>query len=163
MYIYIYIYRERERYRERHIYIYIYMHIYIYIYTHPPPTKCTCCMWHRPARRLGPLSTIDGDSKSSVAQPYWISMDFQLMLIGASFPDAIACPVSLYICSFIWRSLCALCIFIPLPLRSVFVLRLISLITLRLLRLLESNFPGNSLWAWEFHPLKLRLCLSQTL
>ena len=41
--------------------------------------------------------------------------------------------------------------------------RLISLLTLRLLRLLESNCPGNSLWAWEFLPLKLRLCLSQTL
>ena len=27
----------------------------------------------------------------------------------------------------------------------------------------DSNFPGNSLWPWEFHPLNLRLCLSQTL
>ena len=32
-----------------------------------------------------------------------------------------------------------------------------------LLTLLDSNFPGNSLWAWEFHPFKSRLCLSQTL
>ena len=31
-----------------------------------------------------------------------------------------------------------------------------------LLTLLDSNFPGNPLWAWEFHPLELRLCLSQT-
>ena len=31
-----------------------------------------------------------------------------------------------------------------------------------LLRLLDSNFPGNSLWAWEFHPLKLRSCLNLT-
>ena len=29
--------------------------------------------------------------------------------------------------------------------------------------LVDSKLPGNSLWAWEFHPLKLRLCLSQTL
>ena len=42
-------------------------------------------------------------------------------------------------------------------------IRPISLLTLSLLRLLGSNFPGNPLWAWEFHPLKLRLCLSQTL
>ena len=42
-------------------------------------------------------------------------------------------------------------------------LRPISLLTLSLLRLLESNFPGNSLWAWEFIPLKLRLCWSQNL
>ena len=34
--------------------------------------------------------------------------------------------------------------------------RPISLLRLSLLRLLDSNFPGNPLWAWEFHPLKLR-------
>ena len=29
---------------------------------------------------------------------------------------------------------------------------------------LTNNFWGNSLWTyWEFHPLKLRSCLSQTL
>ena len=39
----------------------------------------------------------------------------------------------------------------------------ISRLTLSLLTLLDSNFPGNPLWAWEFHPLALRLCLSQTL
>ena len=42
-------------------------------------------------------------------------------------------------------------------------LRPISLLRLSLLRLLDSNFPGNSPWAWEFHPLNSRLCLSQTL
>ena len=35
--------------------------------------------------------------------------------------------------------------------------------TLSLLTLLDSNFPGNSLWAWELHPLDLRSCSSQTL
>ena len=40
--------------------------------------------------------------------------------------------------------------------------RPISLLTLPLLILLDSNFRGNPLWAWEFNPLKLRLCLSQT-
>ena len=34
----------------------------------------------------------------------------------------------------------------------------ISLITLSLLRLLDSNFPENPLWAWEFHPLNLQFC-----
>ena len=43
------------------------------------------------------------------------------------------------------------------------VVRPISLLTLPLLTLLDSNFPGNSPWAWEFHPLKIALCLSQTL
>ena len=42
-------------------------------------------------------------------------------------------------------------------------IRPISLLTLSLLTLLDSNFPGNPLWAWEFHPFKLRLCFSQTL
>ena len=42
-------------------------------------------------------------------------------------------------------------------------LRPISLLTLSLLTLLESDFPGNPLRAWEFHPFKLRLCSSQTL
>ena len=32
-------------------------------------------------------------------------------------------------------------------------LRPISLLTLSLLRLLDSNFPGNPLWTWAFHPL----------
>ena len=41
--------------------------------------------------------------------------------------------------------------------------RPISLLTLSLLTLLDSNFPGNPLWTWEFHPFKSRLCLSQTL
>ena len=40
-------------------------------------------------------------------------------------------------------------------------LRPISQLTLSLLRLLDSNFPGTPLWALEFHPLKLRLRLSQ--
>ena len=30
----------------------------------------------------------------------------------------------------------------------------ISLLRLSLLRLLNSDFPGNSQWAWEFHPFK---------
>ena len=42
-------------------------------------------------------------------------------------------------------------------------LRPISLQRLSLLRLLDSNFQENPLWTWEFHPLKLRFCLSQTL
>ena len=42
-------------------------------------------------------------------------------------------------------------------------LRPISLLTLSLLRLLDSNFAGNPRWAWELHPFELRLCLSQTL
>ena len=36
-------------------------------------------------------------------------------------------------------------------------LRPISQMILSLLGLLDSNFPGNSLWAWEFHPLKLKI------
>ena len=44
------------------------------------------------------------------------------------------------------------------------MLRPISLLRLSLLRLLDSNFPGNYVWTWEFHPLRLRLrlCSSQT-
>ena len=33
-------------------------------------------------------------------------------------------------------------------------LRQISLLTLRLLTVLDSNFPGTPLWTWESHPLK---------
>ena len=32
-----------------------------------------------------------------------------------------------------------------------------------LLRFVNSKSPGDSPWAWEFHPAKSRLCLSQTL
>ena len=40
---------------------------------------------------------------------------------------------------------------------------IISLLALSLLTLLDSNFPGNPPWTWEFHPSQLILCLSQTL
>ena len=38
-------------------------------------------------------------------------------------------------------------------------LRPISPLTFSLLRLIDSSFPGNSLWAWEFHPLKIKVVL----
>ena len=38
-----------------------------------------------------------------------------------------------------------------------------SLLRLSLLRFVDSNFPGIPLFAWEFQPLELRFCLSQTL
>ena len=41
--------------------------------------------------------------------------------------------------------------------------RPISLLRIPLLRFVDSTFPGNSPWAWKFHPLKLRFCLSKTL
>ena len=41
--------------------------------------------------------------------------------------------------------------------------RPISLLRLSLPRFVDSNFPGNSLWAWEFHSSNLRFCLSSTL
>ena len=41
--------------------------------------------------------------------------------------------------------------------------RPISLLRLSLLRLLDSNSPGNSLQAREFHPSDLRFCSSRTL
>ena len=47
--------------------------------------------------------------------------------------------------------------------RALADVRPISLLRLSLLRLLDSNFPGNPLRAWEFHPLNLRFCLSQAL
>ena len=39
----------------------------------------------------------------------------------------------------------------------------VSLLRISKLRLLDSNVPENSLWAWEFHPFTSRFCLSQTL
>ena len=42
------------------------------------------------------------------------------------------------------------------------MIRPISLLTLSLLTLLDSNSPGNPLLAWKFHPFKLRLCASPT-
>ena len=41
-------------------------------------------------------------------------------------------------------------------------LRPISLLRISLLGFVDSRVPGNSPWAWEFNPLQLRLCLSQT-
>ena len=43
------------------------------------------------------------------------------------------------------------------------VIRPIPLVSWSLLGLFDSNFLGNPLWTWEFHPLNLRLCWSQTL
>ena len=43
------------------------------------------------------------------------------------------------------------------------LLRAISLLISFLLRFVDSTFLWNSLWAWEFHPLSLRLRLIQTL
>ena len=37
------------------------------------------------------------------------------------------------------------------------------LLRLSLLRFVDSEFPGNSLWTWEFYPLQLGFCLSQAL
>ena len=41
----------------------------------------------------------------------------------------------------------------------MFRVRPISLLKLSLLTLLDSNFPVNPLWAWEFYPLHLRSCV----
>ena len=43
------------------------------------------------------------------------------------------------------------------------LVRPISLLTLTLLTLLDSNFPGNPPWALEFDPFELSSCSSQTL
>ena len=48
----------------------------------------------------------------------------------------------------------------PAKLHSV-DLRPICLLRLSLLRFLDSHFPGNSLWAWEFHPSIFRFCLME--
>ena len=45
------------------------------------------------------------------------------------------------------------------PIRTELVLRPISLLTLSLLRFVDSNFLGNSLCAWEFHPRKIKILL----
>ena len=46
---------------------------------------------------------------------------------------------------------------------SALRIRPIFLLILPLLTSHDSNFPGNILWAWEFHPFKLRSCFTQTL
>ena len=63
---------------------------------------------------------------------------------------------------FMWRA----CMFFPLWRVVGYgpeVVRWVLLRPISLLRLLDSNFPGNPLWTWEFHPLILRFCLSQAL
>ena len=47
--------------------------------------------------------------------------------------------------------------------QTFFPIRPTSLLRLSLLRCLDSKLLGNPLWAWEFHPLELRLCLSRSL
>ena len=52
------------------------------------------------------------------------------------------------------------------PIRTLptsYWVRPIPLLTLSLLTLLDSNFPGNPLWAWKFHPFKSRSRSSPTL
>ena len=81
---------------------------------------------------------------------YNIMRKLILLTSGNHHADAVlsACMYYCILCT------CVLCISIVRP---------ISLLTLSLLTLLESNFPGNPLWAWEFHSFKLRLRWSQTL
>ena len=43
------------------------------------------------------------------------------------------------------------------------LVRPISVLRWFLLRLLDSNFLGNSLWAWEFHPLEFKILLESNL
>ena len=67
-------------------------------------------------------------------------------------------------CSFVRSSyVSTLCpvVICPYLCTSEVLLRPIPLLTLSLLTLLESNLPGNPLWTWEFHPFRLRSCLSQ--
>ena len=52
---------------------------------------------------------------------------------------------------------------LPRGLEESHPLKLALCLRQTLLRFVDSNFPGNSPWAWEFHPLNLRFCLSQTL
>ena len=42
-------------------------------------------------------------------------------------------------------------------------IRPVSLLRLPVLRFVDSDIPGNYLLDWEFHPLELGLCLSQTI
>ena len=67
----------------------------------------------------------------------------------------------LYCISIITYHITYICIYTHIHVYS-YIIRPISLLTLSLLTLLESRLPGNYLWAWEFHPFKLRLCSSQT-
>ena len=84
--------------------------------------------------------------------------------------------VYMYVCVYIYIYTC-ICIHVIVSVGCVLLaaflsltraaghpcLRPISLLMLPLLTLLDSNFPGNPLWAWEFHPFALRLRLGQTL
>ena len=47
----------------------------------------------------------------------------------------------------------------PLSASGQIRLRPISLLRLSLLRLPDSNIPGNPLWAWEFPPLRIKILL----
>ena len=139
VYIYIYI----------HTYIHIYIYIYIYIYT---------CSTHTCAYFFTGLPCVSLFSRIA-AREFTLSehhANGQLLHCRAK-----ACAKEVLFCRQrrqrqftkhdevqTCRGIRCLCT--PSVVRQV---RPISLLTLRLLTLLESKLPGNPLWAWEFHPL----------
>ena len=91
--------------------------------------------------------------------------------LAASLPPGPLCQTYIYIYTYIYLRVViyiyiyaytSLSLYIYIYIYTA-IIRPIPLLTLSLLTLLDSNFQVNSLWTWEFHPLKLRLCSSQTL
>ena len=133
-----------------HIYIYIYislsiyLSLYLYIYTH-----MYVCMY--------------------VCMCIYIYIYTYILYIYIYI--SITCLTQVFFkrgeeCGQLWRSLMRLKSVKrvrPYLRSSVRQVRPISLLTLPLLTILDSRFPGNPLWTREFHSFKLRLCLSQTL
>ena len=177
LHMYIYIYIERYTFICLVIclwYIHVYIHIYIYIYIIYIHTyMCTSsCSWT--SLVLSPLRHADLATKIIPSKIRWLPklpgnpFETKIMLESNSLKSRILVRILAVICLAGKRATISFDDAWPWCPRKddskrLERLRPISLLTLSLLTLLDSNVPGNSLWAWEFHPLKSRLCSSQTL
>ena len=151
MYIYIYIYT--------HIclYIYIYIlriHIYIYIYY-------KVCSWFPQGRRLLSLHglsemlndvTTSGWVQNLIWNDFttlkWVYQDLKWCHNFTGF-QRFEMMSQLHGLSEIWNDVTTSgCYSSEVWIQSIHVLRICKL------RISESKLLGNSLWAWEFHPLK---------
>ena len=156
LYIYIYIY----------MYIYIYIYIYVYVSLRTPAARAGRALLPAPPGiRLLVHTCADHFSEAQINEnlnkpidnqkPRLTSGLYAVYMRGESRSSSLVADQCTDVASKFWTLATG-----PVPRLS---LRARGLRSSSLLRFVDSKLPGNSLGTWEFHPLTLRFCLSQTL
>ena len=159
IYIYIYIFIHTHISLSLYIYIYIYMciHIYVYIYI---------CVYSRAGRDPDavPSALERAEGRPNLPTNIEPRPETSQNVVDCYFDverqESLQQVADVYVSVDVKVLKMSQALFVATFNADI---RPISLLTLSLLRLLDSNFPGNPQWTWEFHPFKLIWCLSQTL